>query len=295
MTSRFIKLASTFLALALVSTLVAASISCGEEGTASGKIGVAVTILPQAEFTESIGGDRINVTVMVPPGTSPHTTELTPSQMTEVAKARMYAKVGSGVEFELAYMDKIKDVNKNMLIVDCSEGIELIGSVDPDEPGDDPHIWLSPANAEIMVQNICDGLVQIDPANKTYYERNRDTYLEKLNSLDEEIKAKLENVQNRAFIVFHPSWGYFARDYNLEQIPIEIGGKEPSAQDVSQIIEEAKSRNIKIIFASPQFNPQMAEVIAHEIGGNVVSIDQLAKDYISNLQIVSNEIVEAME
>jgi zinc transport system substrate-binding protein len=295
MTSRFIKLASTFLALALVSTLVAASISCGEEGTASGKIGVAVTILPQAEFAESIGGDRINVTVMVPPGTSPHTTELTPSQMTEVAKARMYAKVGSGVEFELAYMDKIKDVNKNMLIVDCSEGIELIGSVDPDEPGDDPHIWLSPANAEIMVKNICDGLVQIDPANKTYYERNRDTYLEKLNSLDEEIKAKLENVQNRAFIVFHPSWGYFARDYNLEQIPIEIGGKEPSAQDVSQIIEEAKSRNIKIIFASPQFNPQMAEVIAHEIGGNVVSIDQLAKDYISNLQIVSNEIVEAME
>jgi len=145
-----------------------------------------------------------------------------------------------------------------------------------------------------MVQNICDGLVQIDPNNKTYYERNRDTYLEKLDSLDEEIKVKLENVQNRAFIVFHPSWGYFARDYNLEQIPIEIGGKEPSAQDVSQIIEEAKSRNIKIIFASPQFNPQMAEVIAHEIGGNVVSIDQLAKDYISNLQIVSNEMVEAM-
>jgi len=295
MTSSFVKLASTILALALVSALAAASISCGEEGNASDKIGVAVTILPQAEFAESIGGDRINVTVMVSPGTSPHTTELTPSQMTEVAKARMYAKVGSGVEFELAYMDKIKDVNKNMLIVDCSEGIELIGSVDPDEPGDDPHIWLSPANAEIMVQNICDGLVQIDPNNKTYYERNRDTYLEKLDSLDEEIKVKLENVQNRAFIVFHPSWGYFARDYNLEQIPIEIGGKEPSAQDVSQIIEEAKSRNIKIIFASPQFNPQMAEVIAHEIGGNVVSIDQLAKDYISNLQIVSNEMVEAME
>ena len=279
----------------LLFTALAASISCGQETDSSTKIGVAVTILPQAEFVESIGGDKVSVTVMVPPGANPHTTELTPSKMTEVAEAKMYAKVGSGIEFELSYMDKIEAVNKNMLVVDCSEGIELIGSVDPDEPGDDPHIWLSPANAEIMVQNICDGLVQIDPNNKTYYERNRDTYLEKLDSLDEEIKVKLENVQNRAFIVFHPSWGYFARDYNLEQIPIEIGGKEPSAQDVSQIIEEAKSRNIKIIFASPQFNPQMAEVIAHEIGGNVVSIDQLAKDYISNLQIVSNEMVEAME
>ncbi len=295
MTSRFIKLSSTFLTLALVSALASASMSCGDEGNASDKIGVAVTILPQAEFAESIGGDRINVTVMVPPGASPHTTELTPSQMTEVAKARMYAKVGSGVEFELAYMDKIKNVNKNMLIVDCSEGIELIGSVDPDEPGADPHIWLSPANAEIMVRNICNGLVQIDPDNKTYYERNRDAYIEKLDSLDEAIKAKLENVQNRAFIVFHPSWGYFARDYKLEQIPIEVGGKEPSAQDVAQIIAEAKSRNIKIIFASPQFNPQMAEVIAREIGGKVVSIDQLAQNYISNLRKVSDEMVEAMK
>jgi len=279
----------------LLFTALAAFISCGQETESSTKTGVAVTILPQAEFVESIGGDKVSVTVMVPPGADPHTTELTPSKMTEVAEAKMYAKAGSGIEFELSYMDKIEAVNKNMLVVDCSKGIELISSVDPDEPGNDPHIWLSPLNAKIMVQNICEGLVQIDPVNKTYYEQNRDDYLQKLDDLDQEIRTKLADVQNRAFIVLHPSWGYFARDYDLEQIPIEIGGKEPSAQDVTLVIETAKELNIKIIFASPQFNPQMAEVIANETGGSVVFIDPLAKDYLTNMRMVLDELVQAME
>jgi zinc transport system substrate-binding protein len=290
--ARSVSIVST---VVLVMVLAASAISCGQAKQSSDKIGVAVTILPQAEFAESIGGDRINVTVMVPPGADPHTTELTPSKMTEVAEAKMYAKVGSGIEFELSYMDKIEAVNKNMLVVDCSKGIELVTSVDPDEPGMDPHIWVSPLNAKIMVQNICDGLVQVDPADKDYYEQNRDAYLQKLDALDQEIRSSLANIKNRAFIVLHPAWGYFARDYDLEQIPIEIGGKEPSAQDITRIIDEAKQRNIKIIFASPQFNPQMAEVIANDIGGRVVLIDPLAKDYIENLRMVLNEMIQAIE
>lgn len=283
------------LVLLFVMLLASSAVSCGQDKESGNKIGIAVTILPQAEFVESVGGDKVSVTVMVSLGANPHTSELTPSQMTEVAKAKMYAKVGSGIEFELTYMDRIEAVNKNMLVVDCSEGIELIGSVDPDEPGNDPHIWLSPSNAKIMVQNICNGLVQVDPANKAFYEQNRDDYLQKLDGLDQEIRTKLADVQNRAFIVFHPAWGYFARDYNLEELPIEVGGKEPSAQDVELIIQKAKDFNIKIIFASPQFNPQMAEVIAHEIDGRVIFIDDLAKDYISNLRKVSSELAQAME
>ena len=125
--------------------------------------------------------------------------------------------------------------------------------------------------------------------------QNRDAYLQKLDAIDQELRSSLANIKNRAFIVLHPSWGYFARDYDLEQIPIEIGGKEPSAQDITRIIDEAKQRNIKIIFASPQFNPQMAEVIANEIGGRVILIDPLAKDYIANLHKVLDEMVQAME
>ena len=295
MANRLARPVSIVSTVVLVMVLAASAISCGQAKQSSDKMGVAVTILPQAEFAENVGGDKVSITVMVPPGANPHTTELKPSQMTGIAKAKMYAKVGSGIEFELTYMDKIVGINKNMLVVDCSKGIELRASVDPDEPGMDTHIWVSPLNAKIMVQNICDSLVQVDPANKAYYEQNRDAYLQKLDALDQELRSSLANIKNRAFIVLHPAWGYFARDYDLEQIPIEIGGKEPSAQDITRIIDEAKQRNIKIIFASPQFNPQMAEVIANETGGRVVLIDPLAKDYIENLHKVLDEMVQAME
>ncbi len=294
MVGRIVKFASIIMVVLLSAALSAFFVACAQEEVDE-RIGVVVTIQPQAEFVESVGGEKVKVTVMVPPGASPHTYEPTPGQMTQAARASIYAKVGSGVEFELAYMDKISNLNKNMLVVDCSKGIQLIASTDPDEPGMDPHIWVSPRNAMVMVQNICEGLIQIDPESRAYYEQNRDTYLEKQEQLENANSSRLANVQNRAFIVFHPAWGYFARDYNLQQIAIEVGGKEPSGQDIARVIEEAKKLDIKVIFASPQFNPQSASVIAREIDGRVILIDNLARDYIANLQAVLNEMVQAME
>lgn len=162
------------------------------------KIVVAVSLLPQAGFVKEVGGDRINVFVMVPPGYNPHAYELTPSQMTELSQALMYAKVGSNIEFELVWMDDLVALNKDMLVVDCSQGIELRGmtdapeqehkEVDHEHTGLDPHIWMSPSNAQIMVRNIAGGLIQIDPDNRAYYEQNRDAYLQKLAQLDRDIR-----------------------------------------------------------------------------------------------------------
>jgi zinc transport system substrate-binding protein len=279
------------------------SSSCQGMSQPRDKIGVVVTIVPQDDFVQNVGGEKVDVTVMVPPGADPHTYELTPSQMVKVSKAKMYAKVGSGVEFELVWMDKIIEQNKAMLVVDCSKGIQMMEMEehhhDEDEgehhQGEDPHIWLSPQNAKLMVGNICSGLIQVDPQNEAYYIRNRDEYLAKLDALDKDIQEGLSGLRNRRFIVFHPAWGYFSRDYDLEQIPIEIGGKEPSAKDIANLIQKAEEQNIKIIFASPEFNPRSAEVIAKEIGGRVVFIDPLAKDYINNMRLVLNELVQVME
>lgn len=290
-------------ALMLVPALAFLNISCQGVSQRVEKIGVVVTILPQADFVQNVGGEKVDITVMVPPGADPHTYELTPSQMVKVSKAKIYAKVGSGVEFELAWMDKIIAQNKAMLVTDCSKGIQMreMEEYHHDEDngehhqGEDPHIWLSPKNAKLMVGNICSGLIQVDPQNEAYYTRNRDEYLAKLDALDKDIQEGLSGLRNRRFIVFHPAWGYFAKDYNLEQIPIEIGGKEPSAKDIANLIQKAEEQNIKIIFASPEFNPRSAEVIAKEIGGRVVFIDSLAKDYINNMRLVLNELVQAME
>lgn len=250
-------------------------------------MGVAVTIPPLAYFVENVGGVLVDVTVMVPPGASAHTYEPSPSQMVKLSKAEVYVKVGSGVEFELAWMDKIIDVNPSMLVVDCSEGVTMLGS--------DPHIWLCPLNAKLMVENICNGFIEVDPVNEPYYIQNRDDYLRQLDELDEEIREQIGGVANRVFMVFHPAWGYFARDYGLEQIAIEVEGKEPSAKDIADLIDEALEHDIEFVFASPQFNQDPARTIAREIGGEVVSVDPLAEDYIANMHTVLGYLVQELK
>jgi zinc transport system substrate-binding protein len=289
------RLISTVLMLLLAASLIAAAAGCEQEAETTGKTMVAVTILPQAGFVEAIGGDRVEVVVMVPPGASPHTYEVTPDQMTRLSNARMYAKVGSPVEFELAWMDKLIAVNRSMLVVDCSKGIDLTESQDPDEPGLDPHIWLSVKNAKIMVRNICDGLEQVDAANKAYYEANYAAYLEELTGLDSDLAADLSGVGNRSFIVFHPAFGYFARDYDLKQIGVEQEGKEPDADYIVRLIEEAREQDIRVVFVSPQYSTKSAEVIAGEIGGKVVIIDPLAKDFIDNMRAIESAMKQAMQ
>jgi len=288
----------------LLTGLAFAVPACAPERKTDDRVGVVVTILPQAEFVEKVGGEKVKVTVMVPPGASPHTHEPTPSQMAVLAEAEMYIKMGSGVEFELVWMDKLLTTNRDMLVVDCSQGIELKEMVaeqqkeheEESEPHDrmDPHIWMSPMNARIMVENIFNKLIEVDPENMSYYRNNRDIYLQELAELNEEIKGGLAGVVNRRFMVYHPAFGYFANEYNLTMIPIEKEGKEPTAAGLVHLIEQAKAHDIRVIFAEPQFNPKSAEVIAEAIGGKVVLIDPLAKDYTGNLELILNEMLPAM-
>ena len=277
------------------------------------KIGVVVSIPPQAEFVEKVGGDKVTVTVMVPPGANPHTYEPAPVQLEEVSKAEIYAKVGSGIEFELAWMDKIIKINEKMLVVDCSRGVKLIAiSYESGEPvayneydendkdrsnfkGIDPHIWLSPSNAKIMAENIYEGLVQIDPENQKYYERNLGSYLEELDRLDEEIARIFLEKENKVIMVFHPTWTYFALDYGIKQMPIEEEGKEPTAEGIKNLIDKARKYDIKVIFASPEFSTKSAEAVAREIGGSVVLISSLKKNYVENIREAEKAFAGAME
>lgn len=277
------------------------------------KIRVVVSIPPQAEFVERVGEDRVIVTVMVPPGASPHTYEPTPGQLEEISKAKIYTKVGSGIEFELAWMDKIIKMNGEMLVVDCSRGVKLFtvsykygeaavyyeydesDKAKSDLKGIDPHIWLSPANAKIMVENIYEGLVQIDPQRKEYYKKNLDSYLLELDKLDDEIVQTFSGKENKKIIVFHPTWAYFAKDYGIEQIPIEEDGKEPTAKGIEDLISQAKEYNIKVIFASPEFSTKSAETVAREIGGEVFLVSSLKKDYLENMRKAAEAFAGAME
>ena len=277
-----VSLATVFMAVFLAGTL-ASQPSISEK---TEKIGVAVTILPQAEFVKKVGGEKVQVTVMIPPGASPHTYEPTPKQLIEISKAKIYFQVGSGVDFELSFMDKIVEVNSKMWVVNCSEGIKIIDK--------DPHVWLSPKNAKIMVRNIYSALARIDPENEGYYRKNMESYLKELDNLDEEIREILGNITNRRFMIYHPAWGYFARDYNLTQIPVEKEGKEPTARGLIALINQAEKLKIKVIFVSPQFDRKKAETIAENIHGRIVFLDPLAKDYVNNLRSAALELARSM-
>jgi zinc transport system substrate-binding protein len=255
----------------------------------SGKINVATTISPLADFITAVGGDKVEVTVLVPPGAEPHTYEPTPTQMKDVALADLYVMNGGGLEF---WMDKVLQVNKDMLIVDSSRGVKLVNESDGET---DPHIWISLRNAAIQVNNICTALIQVDPANKDYYGKNRDDYLLKLKALDEELNQTFAAKSGRIFIVYHPAWTYFARDYNLDQIPILENEKEPGPKYLGSIIDLARRNNITVIFVEPQYNPKSAEVIAQEIKAKVVALDPLGPNYLENMQYSGQEIARSLK
>jgi zinc transport system substrate-binding protein len=270
------------------------------------KISVVVSIPPEAEFVEKVGGDKVKVTTMVPAGANPHTYEPLPEQLKEVSNAKMYVQVGSGLEFEATWMDKLRDTNKNMLVVNGSNGITFIPNQETDdhegenhehesESQYDTHVWVSPRNAKIMVENIYQGLVQVDPDNKDYYKSNKDKYLQELDNSDKSINETLSGEKNRKILVYHPAWGYFCRDYGFTQISIEKNGKEPTPQGMASLIDQAKKDNIKVIFISPQFNKNSAETVASEIGGQVVLIDDLDKNYIENLNKVAESFKNALK
>ncbi|MDP3788964.1 MAG: zinc ABC transporter substrate-binding protein, partial [Candidatus Omnitrophota bacterium] len=182
--------------------------------SAGNRLNIVVTIAPQAEFVEKVGGEYVNVSVMIPAVGNPHTYEPTPSQLRGVRDADLYFKLGSGIEFELMWMDKIASINKGLTIIDNSAGITLIES-EEEESGHtkDPHIWLSPKNTVIMIGGIKDALIGRDPEHADVYRKNAGAYINELNSLDREIREKLRDKKKRVFMVFHPAWVYFARDY----------------------------------------------------------------------------------
>jgi zinc transport system substrate-binding protein len=252
------------------------------QNTDDNRVRVMVTILPQAEFARAVGGSHVNVTVMVPPGQEPHTYAPKPSQMRDLESADIYFALGSGIEFELVWMERFTELNRGMLVVDGSDGVHMIDK--------DPHIWLSPRNVEAMVQNLEHGLEEVDPANASDYNHNAIEYLKRLDRLDKNISAALELLTHRELLVLHPAWAYFARDYGLNETAIQYQGKDPTTQYFAQVIDFAKENDIKVIFAEPQFSTRTADEMASEIGGAVVLVDDLAEDYIDNLQAVADEI-----
>lgn len=277
---------------------------------AAEKLSVFVSILPQKYFVESIGNGLTNTTVIVDPGRSPADYEPSPSQMVMMSDADIYFAVG--VAFESTWLQKFSEINHDMKVVHTDTGIEK-KPIDRHERRDmpdtcfrndphhhhgtmDPHIWLSPPLVKIQAEHILNGLISIDPANREEYKQNYFKFIAKIDRLDKELKTLFseKNSQN-GFLVFHPSWGYFADAYGLTQISIEIEGKTPKARELRKLIEFARQHQIQLIFVQPQFSVKHAEIIANEINGRLIYADPLAENWVNNIQAVATSIKQALK
>ena len=159
----------------------------------------------------------------------------------------------------------------------------------------DPHIWLSPKLAKTQAENIYEALVEIDPSNESVYQENLDAFLTEIDEIDRQVEQMLASLSTREFIIHHPSWGYYAQDYDLEQISLELEGQEVSSAEFVELIQDAKSKQVKYVFAQPQFNNKTVETFAREIGAEVVILDPLAENWSQNILDTTNKLAQAMK
>jgi zinc transport system substrate-binding protein len=264
---------------------------------------VSVSILPQAYFVEKIADDTVEINVMVGPGHSPATYEPKPQQMAALDKSSLYFSIG--VPFERTWLPKLAAAAPHMRVVATDEGIakRMMGAHDHDhehhnhakhEGTPDPHIWLDPILVKSQVSTIATALIEAFPAHKARYEYNVQAFMAELDALHASIKAKLDPLHDATFMVFHPSWGYFAQRYHLNQVAIEVEGKEPKPAALGSLITKAKAEKVRAVFVSPQFSTKSAQTIAHEIGAHVVALDPLSvaweEELLKSVNILSNSL-----
>lgn len=237
---------------------------------------VVASIYPVGDMVKEVGGDRVEVRVLLPPGASPHVFEATPGMAKELSQAGLFFEVGAGLEF---WAEKLVRASKEKIrIVVLSEGMKLLREESGhghEHEAANPHVWLDPVLAVEMVRKIEKALGEADVQGAGAYRRRSAEYIAKLQNLDAEIRQTVSAFSIKSFVSFHPAWDYFAARYGLKSVGVieESPGKEPSPRKLQAIVKAIKDHRIRAVFAEPQLNPKAAEVIAQEAGVKVIMLD----------------------
>lgn len=278
-------------------------IGCGtntkaiSESTATNdKLNIIVSIYPLKEFTEKIGGDKVEVTCLVPDNMEPHDYEPKTKDFEKLAKSNAFIYNGLGME---TWVDSVNEAikDKSVTIVDSSSGVD----VRKEEEAVDPHIWLSLKNAEIQSENIKNTLIQLDERNKDYYEKNYDKFINELENLYNEYKPKFDTLSKKNFITGHAAFGYLCRDFGLTQRSVEnlFAEGEPTPKQLEDLVNFCKENNIKTVFSESLASPKVSETLAKEVQAEVVPILTLEakednKNYIEAMKYNLDEIYRCL-
>lgn len=256
---------------------------------------ILVSIAPYKFFVEKIAGDTVSVQLMVPTGSSPHSYEPSSRSILKASKADAWFRIGEG--FEQRAKQAMLSHNENMVVVDLREGVNTIHSHDghghhcTHEDCRDPHIWLSPREAKKQARSIYETLVELYPEHKDNYHKSFRQFEKELDDLDLELEQILLPMKGRTILVSHPALGYMGRDYNFKQLSIEFEGREPSPQQLTQLLEMGRKLNTDRIFIQEQHLSKGARLVANELNADVVELDPLSENYIDNLRFMARSIV----
>ena len=293
---KFNKILLSFLMFVCVIFLYSCNSNVKDSTTKSeSKINVAVSIVPEETFVKEVGGDKVKVTTMIPSGQSPENYAPTTDIMEELSNSSLYFSIGVPTE-NANILPKMGDFNKEIKIVNMADEVSKVYSERKFASGErDPHMWLSPKRAKVMVEIIAKELSAVDPNNADYYKTNSENYIKKLNKLDEDIKSSLSLLKAKDFICYHPAFGYFTDDYGLKMTALENEGKEATIEDFKNTIDFAKEKGIKAIFYQAEIDSKQAKSFATEINGKAEMVQPLAPDYIDNLGKMAETFKQVME
>ena len=270
-------------------------------------LSVTVSILPQAYFVERIGGEKLNINVMVGPGEEAHTYEPKPEQMIAMGESALFFTIG--VEYEDTWLPRFREINPQLMVIDSAKGINRIQASGDhshedddheddlqaeDVEGTDPHVWLSPDNGKLIAENIFNALVQMMPEEAENLEENYTSLVNDIDRLNASINETLSKFENRTFMVFHPAWGYFAEQYNLEQLSVQVGGQDPSPAEMADLIKIGREEDVRVIFIQPTFSTASVEALSQELGAEIVLVDPLARDWLENLKQAADAFAGAL-
>ena len=285
-----------FFAVATLSILTVFA-GCTSKTETSTKPTVVVSILPLKYFVDKIADSTLQVKVLVPPGSSPEMYEPTPSQFVEFSQSDIYFSIGL-LDFEKGLEPKLKDGYKtkyinlsngaNLIEGSCTHGDEHEGH--NHNHGIDPHIWVSTVEGKHVAKVMLDNLIEVYPSHKEHFTANYNKFIAEIDSLDAEIRSILTSSGAKAFLIYHPALGYFARDFGVTQMSIEEEGKSPSAKGMLNVINKSKELGIKSVLSQSQFDTHNSQAIAMEIGGAVVKVDPLAENWAQSMLQIANAI-----
>lgn len=272
-------------------------ISCGGQKSNPGERIITVSIAPFKYFVEAIAGNDFTVNVMVPAGSDPHVYEPAPEQISKLRRSEGYISNGY-LGFEMNWLERFYEANKSMKKLCLADRITPIVSEHQHEgehvEGADPHYWVSPKSALIMAESVKIFLSEIYPEHSQKYEENYNIFISKIVDLDKNSTERFASLQHRSFMIYHPNFAYVARDYGLEEIPVEFEGKEPPPSRIKEMIDHARLDKVETIFLQREYDPKNAKAIAKEIGAQVVIVDPLSDDWLSSTTFILDALYKTL-